>query len=136
MGTESPLPKDHPAIVAWDDYQQTEDYSNGFRWAAHEEHRQGSMWAAFHAGFATLERDNAALRQRLADVMPLAELGALCLDRTEHFENARAPSKKQVRNLGLRDWCPTYNPALETFYSWQETDLARRARAAVKGEGL
>lgn len=47
----SPLPKNHPIMLAWDRYKSTDDYANSFRWAGHEEHRAGSMWTAFLAGF-------------------------------------------------------------------------------------
>ena len=45
------IPKDSPLMRAWENYASSEAYQNSFHWAAHEEHRQGSMWAAFMAGF-------------------------------------------------------------------------------------
>ncbi len=43
----------------WEKYNKSEEYANSFRWAAHEEHRQGSMWAAFMAGFLAANPDGA-----------------------------------------------------------------------------
>lgn len=37
-------------MIDWEKYQASDEYKNSFRWAAHEEHRQGSMWAAWLAG--------------------------------------------------------------------------------------
>jgi len=45
------IPDEHPLKVAYDKYAQTDDYKNSFRWAAEEQHRNGSMWAAFMAGW-------------------------------------------------------------------------------------
>lgn len=47
------LSKDDPRIVAWERYRATPDYGVSFRWAQFEEHREGSMWAAFLAGYET-----------------------------------------------------------------------------------
>lgn len=54
MTVSAPLPKDHPAIIAWERYKASDEYANSFRWAEHILHREGSMWAAFYAGFVAL----------------------------------------------------------------------------------
>lgn len=69
---------------------------------------------------AALEADNAALRQRLADVMPLADFGLDCVETARWDERAR--------ELGLLERCD-YKPA-----GHGETDLARRARDAARDE--
>jgi hypothetical protein len=59
-----PLPKDHPIMKAWDAYVATPDFANSKRWAVtlrispsgdrqfiEHPHVDGSMWAAFLAGF-------------------------------------------------------------------------------------
>jgi hypothetical protein len=43
--------KDDPLMIAWQAYVGGEEYQNSFMWASHEEHRDGSLWAAFMAGF-------------------------------------------------------------------------------------
>jgi hypothetical protein len=53
------LPKDSPIMRAWDAYKATPDYANSLKWAAHDEHRVGSMWAAFLQGW-TLATERAA----------------------------------------------------------------------------
>lgn len=45
------VPKDHPLMVAWTAYKDTEDYANTRRWAAHDAHVDGSLWAAFERGW-------------------------------------------------------------------------------------
>jgi hypothetical protein len=41
----------------WEKYIKSEEYENSFRWAAHNEHRKGSMWGAFMAGFLAANPD-------------------------------------------------------------------------------
>lgn len=47
----TPVPKDHPLSVAWEKYKATDDFANTKKWAIHPEHVDGSLWAAFMAGF-------------------------------------------------------------------------------------
>lgn len=49
------VPEDHPLMVAWSKYKATDDFSNAKKWAVHTEHSEGSLWAAFLAGFAACE---------------------------------------------------------------------------------
>lgn len=51
MTTEAPLPKDHPIMIAWEKYKASDQYANAFQWAQNVDHRDGSMWNAFLAGF-------------------------------------------------------------------------------------
>lgn len=51
----APVPEDHPLMVAWKAYKESPDYANTKKWAMHEEHTEGSLWAAFMAGFAAGE---------------------------------------------------------------------------------
>jgi hypothetical protein len=51
MPVETPLPKDSPIMLAWEAYKSGDDYANSFKWAERTEHREGSMWAAFLAGW-------------------------------------------------------------------------------------
>lgn len=50
--TMAPVPKDDPLMRAWEAHKQTEDYANSKKWAAHEQHVDGSLWALFSAGWA------------------------------------------------------------------------------------
>lgn len=57
MPIEQAIPESHPMMQAWRVYNKTEEYRNSFKWAADVQHRPGSMWAAFMAGFnAATER--------------------------------------------------------------------------------
>jgi len=56
MSAMAPVPKNSPLMTAWEAYKGTEDYANTRRWAKHDEHVDGSLWAAFSTGF-----QNAAL---------------------------------------------------------------------------
>jgi hypothetical protein len=48
---QAPVPSDHPMMQAWERYKVSPEYANSFRWAAQEQHRDGSMWAAFVEGW-------------------------------------------------------------------------------------
>jgi len=50
--------EDDPLMIAWNEYQKTEDFQNTTYWLhAGNEHIQGGLWAAFMAGFmAATER--------------------------------------------------------------------------------
>ena len=43
--------QDDPLMIAWKAYQQTDAFANSKKWAAHEQHLLGSLWAIFEAGF-------------------------------------------------------------------------------------
>lgn len=51
MPTETPVGADDPRMLAWNAYKATPEYANTRKWALHEEHVDGSLWAAFFAGF-------------------------------------------------------------------------------------
>ena len=61
MPTMSPVPKTDPLMVAWEQFKQTEEYTNAKKWAAHPEYLEGSLWAMFDNGFR-------AATQRAADL--------------------------------------------------------------------
>lgn len=48
---QSVVPNDHPEMKAWKRYVASPQYDNSYKWAVREEHRQGSMWAAFDEGW-------------------------------------------------------------------------------------
>lgn len=64
MTASSMIPKDHPCRIAWNSYKETDEYKNTRKWALHDEHVDGSLWAAFENGF------RAALNERGANVQP------------------------------------------------------------------
>jgi hypothetical protein len=57
------LPKDHPLMVAWETYKETDDYANSRKWAATPEYLEGSMWGSFMAGFIAATERAASLHE-------------------------------------------------------------------------
>lgn len=51
MSVSAAVPSDHPLMKAWEAYKQTEDFANSRKWAMHDQHLDGSLWAAFEQGF-------------------------------------------------------------------------------------
>jgi hypothetical protein len=51
VSTMTPVDPASRLMREWEKYQATDDFANTKRWATHEEHTQGSLWAAFMAGF-------------------------------------------------------------------------------------
>lgn len=47
----APLPKNDPLILSWEDYKKTAEFENTKHWASKPEHVDGSLWAAFMAGY-------------------------------------------------------------------------------------
>jgi hypothetical protein len=62
MPIETVVSKDDPLMIAWEDYKSSDEYANSFNWAAREQQREGSMWAAFVAGW------NARTRRRSGEL--------------------------------------------------------------------
>ena len=65
MPVMSRVPDDHPLMIAYEAYRQSEDYRNSFKWAGNLEHRTGSMWAAFEAGFRAATERAASLHEQI-----------------------------------------------------------------------
>lgn len=51
MTAMGPVDTESPLWKAWAKYTTTDDYANTKRWAVHEQHTEGSLWAAFEHGF-------------------------------------------------------------------------------------
>lgn len=51
MTTTTPVDRDSPLYQAWLRYRESADYANTKQWATHDEHTEGSLWAAFEQGF-------------------------------------------------------------------------------------
>jgi hypothetical protein len=45
------VPADHPLRKAWDAYKNTDRFENSRKWAEFDQYRDGSLWAAFEAGW-------------------------------------------------------------------------------------
>lgn len=76
MPVETPIPADHPLATAWATYRASEEAKNSEKWARYfvvkaesekgqilisQPHLEGSLWAAFAAGYAAAAegKDNA-----------------------------------------------------------------------------
>lgn len=57
MPIEHQLSKDNPIMIAWENYKNTPEYENTKHWATNQKHTEGSLWAAFLAGFMTQNTD-------------------------------------------------------------------------------
>lgn len=68
MSTMTPVPKDHPLMVAWEKYKATEDYANTRKWALHDAYADGSLWAAFEKGWNGAPAELEPLRERVKEL--------------------------------------------------------------------
>ena len=62
--TQSALPADHPMMVAWNEFQETDEFKNALKWSVatkyddgrpiddlqREQHVKGGLWLAFTKG--------------------------------------------------------------------------------------
>ncbi len=57
MNAQTPVPDDHPLMIAWNAYKATDDYANTVKWASNVEwvkepdNAAGQLWGAFVAGW-------------------------------------------------------------------------------------
>ena len=73
MPVETPEPAGSPLMHAWEAYKEFGEFKNTRRWAVDRDHVDGSLWAAFSAGFRAvrggeIERLRAALGGLVASV--------------------------------------------------------------------
>lgn len=77
MPTMTPCPKDDPLMVAWANYNTTEEYANAKRWAAKPEHVDGSLWAVFQAGFSAATARAANLHEQIDSASDAERLNSI-----------------------------------------------------------
>lgn len=105
------LPDDHPEIIAWKAYKQTEDFTNSVEWAAHPDVAiDGAMWGAFDEGWRARENAMDAVTRlgELIDTKPLVrELSRLhaercaCLDPKSSKRGVRCPAGEALKAAGV-----------------------------------
>ena len=61
MPVGSPLPENHPLMIAWKEYQKTKSFENVQRWIFIPEHTHGSQWALFRDGWLAALNHNQSL---------------------------------------------------------------------------
>lgn len=54
-------------MIAWEAYKATEGYANTKRWATKPEHTEGSLWAAFEAGFNALKPARVEITEEMVE---------------------------------------------------------------------
>lgn len=64
-----PVKPDAPVMKAWNNYKAGDDFQNTRRWALHESHVDGSLWAAFYAGYFACAVDDVAESEDAADTV-------------------------------------------------------------------
>lgn len=69
MSVMAKVPEDHPLMQAWTAHKVSEEYANSVKWAAHEKHVDGSLWALFVAGWNARETRASVVEKRLADAL-------------------------------------------------------------------
>ena len=102
---ETPFPKDSPIMVAWYTYKGTDDYANSLKWASRLEFREGSLWAAFVAGYQSAEAERDKL-QGIIDEMRQHPEGALFMAWRDRADDLRAAlneygQHKRMCSLGI-----------------------------------
>lgn len=51
MPIEQAIPQEAPVMIAWNNYKASDEFQNAKKWAINPDHTDGSLWAAFYAGF-------------------------------------------------------------------------------------
>jgi hypothetical protein len=120
----APVPDDDPLMIAWKRYETSADYTNSFLWAAHEEHRNGSMWGAFSAGFMAAGKLREDLEQRLAFYVRDE-------DKEELADNVKVLS---AENRDLRAALQFYAQHLHWMGVTSDPDCPSRVLIAHKGQ--
>lgn len=81
----TPVPEDHPLMLAWKEFKLTDEYHNSKKWASHPEHVEGSLWTAFMMGW------NAELPKHEHTLVTL----------TQRIENERKKARAKYRPEAL-----------------------------------
>lgn len=50
-GASAPVDPADPLMVAWEQFKKSESFANSRKWAAYDEHLDGSLWHCFEVGF-------------------------------------------------------------------------------------
>ncbi len=86
------VPKDAPVMTAWNNYKSCDDYQNTRKWALHEEHVDGSLWASFYAGyFACAVDTTSAPHSASQPVEGLVAKAAAVIRRNEQYLRSMKP---------------------------------------------
>lgn len=112
MSCSTPVPADHPLMIAWNAYKETEDFVNGKAWASkNDTYMDGALWSAFMVGFlqthdatiTTLRSELAAANQRIATLENEKRQTAFVhMDRIKEHEITNYDQGKQLETANQR----------------------------------
>jgi hypothetical protein len=125
----APLPKDAPVMIAWERYKGGSDYQNTRNWALHDAHVDGSLWAAFLAGFTATTRPEASPPERTEELVErlFGEFGVFRMARAGW---AASNSRDKVREVSETE--VQLRAALQSLgYAEMERERARLREALV-----
>lgn len=88
MSVETPIDPEAPVKLAWDEYRLTDAYENTRKWATHEEHTQGSLWAAFCQGWTRYPGEETKVSKLAARVAELEGAARELVEMTDLVGNA------------------------------------------------
>lgn len=88
----APVPADNPLMFAWKAYKASAEYANTRKWAGHDEHVDGSLWAAFEQGYRAASGHGSACP-------PLADVVERIID--EHSAWIASPNRKIAERIAL-----------------------------------
>jgi hypothetical protein len=61
----APIADNHPVMVAWNAFQETDDFKNSQKWASHPNNLQGSLWHMFFQGYQIASKHAADLYEHV-----------------------------------------------------------------------
>ncbi len=116
MSCSTPVPSDHPLMIAWNAFKETEDFANGKAWSLRgEEYLDGAFWTAFMAGF---QARNAELEAELAtakrDLDIRNDWRELAYDAIDQLYNPFEPDNQGLQYIRLKAKRDRIKAALES----------------------
>jgi hypothetical protein len=122
-GPMTPVAKDDPLMIAWEQYKATPEYINTRKWALYIEHVDGSLWAAFMEGWKERAlRENSATQVLVVGDKAMAEEGAK-LASAEHHPSCKPQDNELVWRCNQ---CGNITPATGAV---EEPNVLQRIRA-------
>ena len=135
MSTQTPVPQNHPLMIAWNVYKATDDYQNTHRWAVHAQHTEGSLWGAFEQGWRAATAApprvfvDADLNEELLNALSAEPHGIIQVRNPAsiHFlpppEAAIVVSERAVKRAAKAIW-DTWQEHKRSDASWEDAELA------------
>lgn len=125
MTTMSKVPDDHPLMIAWNEYKAGPDFENTKQWATAPKYTEGSLWAAFMAGWykaVALQAQQPAAPSGAVNVVGMPEFDSLLDHIYEHGTAAE----------GVIEKANAFARAVIARYAPQQPAAVDAAREATK----